>query len=48
MDPHAAETEPRARQPEDLRVFLALGLPIFLITLSLATLITLWGPGRGQ
>ncbi|MDO8563159.1 MAG: hypothetical protein Q7S25_04880 [Candidatus Limnocylindria bacterium] len=48
MDGHAAETEEQPRKPEDLRVFLALGLPIFVITLSLATLVVFWGPGHGQ
>jgi len=48
VDGHTAETEEKPRKPEDLRVFLALGLPIFVITLSLATLVIFWGPGHGQ
>jgi len=48
LDGHAAETEEKPHKPEDLRVFLSLGLPIFVITLSLATLVVLWGPGHGQ
>ena len=48
MKSDGADGEPKAGKPEDLRVFLSLGLPIFIITLSLAALVILWGPGRGQ
>ena len=42
-----ADAEPKPAKPEDLRIFLALGLPIFIITVSLAALIVFWGPGKG-
>lgn len=43
-------SERRSERPktEDVRVFLALGLPIFVITVSLVTLIVFYGPARGQ
>ena len=42
-----ASADDKPRKPEDLRIFLALGVPIFIITVSLAALIVIVGPGRG-
>ncbi len=42
-----ANADDKPRKPEDLRIFLALGIPIFIITVSLAALIVIIGPGRG-
>lgn len=42
-----ASADDKASKPEDLRVFLALGIPIFIITVSLAALVVFLGPNRG-
>ena len=44
MDEHA----PERPKMEDLRVFLALGIPIFLITLCLVTFVVTVSPTNGQ
>ena len=40
--------QPKDRGTEDLRVFLFFGIPIFLITVSLASFIVIVQPLRGQ
>ena len=42
-----ASADDKASKPEDLRVFLVLGIPIFIITVSLAALVVFLGPNRG-